>query len=74
MWDSDSTAVVADLDVDVSDLLWGLGVADVGELADVLERVGSELAAHILSTLHHHLEAVVVLWGGGGVASDLEVL
>ena len=51
----------------------GLGVAQVGELADVLERVGAEGAAEVLDTADHHAEAVEVLWDLGSVSDILEV-
>jgi len=69
---SEGAAVLTDSDESVSDLLW-LGVAQVGELADVLERVGAEGATKVLDTTDHDTEAVEVLWDLGSVSGLLEV-
>ena len=65
-------AVLTDLDKSVGNLL-GSGVAKVGELADVLERVGAVRTAEVLDALDHNTEAVEVLGDLGGVGGLLEV-
>jgi len=68
------SAVVANLGHDVGDLKSGFGIADIDQLADILERVGGELAALLLSSLLHHAEAVKVLDWSGRVVFGLEHL
>ncbi len=70
---SQGVAVLTDLDVEISDLVGGLSVTSVGELADVLEGVGGPGTAHLLDATNHHAEAVEVLRVLGGVGGLLEV-
>ena len=69
---SEGVAVLTDSDEGVSDLL-RLGVAHVGELANVLESVGAPWAAEVLDTADHDAEAVEVLWNFRTVSDILEV-
>lgn len=66
--------MIVDLCNDVSNLLLSLGVANVGKLADVLERVGRPGSTELFDLSDHKAETVKVLRNFRSVGHLLEVL